>query len=111
MALARLDPAPAGFTSVGCGSQRLAPLRESIGVADPRSVTGRPGFATHRRRAMALQQTLRERVGFQEIVRTLMVVGAVILGMLALNAIFGFNGAGPWTDLTTDPGAELGLPF
>lgn len=61
---------------------------------------------------MALHRmALGERARFEDVVRILLIVGAVIVAMLALNVIFGFNGTGPWTDLTTDPGAELGLPF
>ena len=41
---------------------------------------------------------------FEDVVRILLIVVAVIVGMLALNVIFGFNGTGPWTDLTVDPG-------
>ncbi|MBI3748129.1 MAG: hypothetical protein HY262_04705 [Chloroflexi bacterium] len=53
---------------------------------------------------MALHSTLREGVSFEDIVRVLLVVAAVIVAMLALNLVFGFNGTGPWTDLTIDPG-------
>lgn len=61
---------------------------------------------------MALHQTaLGQRARLEDVVRVLLVVAAVIVGALALNVVFGFNGTGPWTDLTTDPGAELGLPF
>jgi hypothetical protein len=48
---------------------------------------------------------------FGDVVRILLIVAAVIVGMLALNVVFGFNGSGPSFDLTTDPGAALGLPF
>ena len=61
---------------------------------------------------MALHHAaLGQRARFEDVVRVLVVVAAVIVGMLALNVIFGFSGTGPWTDLTTDPGADLGLPF
>jgi hypothetical protein len=62
---------------------------------------------------MALHQTtLRERVmPFEDIVRVLLFVAAVIVVMLALNAVFGFNGSGPPINLTVDPAAGLGLPF
>jgi hypothetical protein len=54
---------------------------------------------------MALQQsTLRERASLEDIVRVLLIVAAVIVVMLALNVVFGFNGTGPWTGLTPDPG-------
>lgn len=56
---------------------------------------------------MALQSTPRERATVEDIVRVFLVVAAVIVVMLALNVVFGFNGSGPVTDLTTDPG----LPF
>jgi hypothetical protein len=48
---------------------------------------------------------------FEDVVRILLIVAAVVVVMLALNVVFGFNGTGPWTDLTIDPGAELGLPY
>ena len=48
---------------------------------------------------------------FEDVVRILLVVVAVIVGMLALNVIFGFNGSGPWMDLNPDPAAGLDLPF
>jgi hypothetical protein len=48
---------------------------------------------------------------FEDVVRILLLVAAVVVGMLALNVVFGFNGTGPWTDLTMDPGAGLGLPY
>jgi hypothetical protein len=61
---------------------------------------------------MALHQsTLRERASFEDIVRVLLIVAAVIVVMLALNVVFGFNGTGPSTDLTVDPAHALGLPF
>lgn len=60
---------------------------------------------------MALQSTPRERASFEDIVRVLLVVAAVIVVMLGLNVVFGFNGTGPWTDLTLDPGTDLGRPF
>ncbi|HEY6014103.1 MAG TPA: hypothetical protein VIU37_08845 [Candidatus Limnocylindrales bacterium] len=53
---------------------------------------------------MALQSTPREGVSFEDIVRVLLVVAAVIVVMFGLNLVFGFNGTGPWTDLTVDPG-------
>ena len=53
---------------------------------------------------MALHSTLSERASFEDIVRVLLVVAAVIVVMLGLNLVFGFNGTGPWTDLTIDPG-------
>ncbi len=48
---------------------------------------------------------------FEDVVRILLIVAAVIVVMLALNVVFGFNGSGPWTGLTPDPGTELGRPF
>ncbi len=48
---------------------------------------------------------------FEDVVRILLIVVAVVLGMLALNVVFGFNGTGPWTDLNTDPGVGLSLPL
>jgi hypothetical protein len=61
---------------------------------------------------MALQQsTLGARASFEDIVRVLLIVAAVIVVMLALNVVFGFTGTGPSYDLTLDPGAGLGLPF
>lgn len=61
---------------------------------------------------MALQQlTLGARASFEDIVRVLLLVAAVIVVMLALNVVFGFNGSGPPFDLTVDPAAGLGLPF
>ena len=53
---------------------------------------------------MALKSTLRERARVEDIVRVLLIVAAVIVVMLGLNVVFGFNGTGPWTDLTIDPG-------
>lgn len=47
---------------------------------------------------------------FEDVVRILLIVATVVVAMLALNIVFGFNGTGPWTDLTEDPGAALGLP-
>ena len=44
---------------------------------------------------------------FEDVVRILLIVAAVIVGMLVLNVVFGFNGTGPWTGLTPD----LGRPF
>jgi hypothetical protein len=61
---------------------------------------------------MALHQsTLGARASFEDIVRVLLIVAAVIVVMLALNVVFGFNGSGPAYDLTVDPAAGLGLPF
>ena len=61
---------------------------------------------------MALQQsTLGARASFENIVRVLLIVAAVIVVMLALNVVFGFNGGGPSFDLTPDPAAGLGLPI
>jgi hypothetical protein len=62
---------------------------------------------------MALQRTtLGQRVGsYQDLVRVLLVVAAVIVVMLALNVVFGFQGSGPSIDLTPDPAAGLGLPI
>ena len=60
---------------------------------------------------MALQSTLRERARPGDIVRILLIVVATIAAIVALSAMFGFNGTGPWTDLTIDPGAALGLPY
>jgi hypothetical protein len=48
---------------------------------------------------------------FGDVVRILLIVVAAIAGMLALNVIFGFSGAGPSFDLTPDPGTALGRPF
>jgi hypothetical protein len=48
---------------------------------------------------------------FEDVVRILLILAAVVVVMLALNVVFGFNGTGPWTDLTNDPGAGLGLPY
>ena len=48
---------------------------------------------------------------FEDVVRILLIVGAVVVGMLALNVVFGFNGAGPSLDLTPDPAEGLSLPF
>ena len=44
---------------------------------------------------------------FGDVVRILLTVAAVIVGMLVLNVVFGFNGTGPYTGLTPD----LGRPF
>ena len=62
---------------------------------------------------MALHQSsLGARVGsFEDLVRVLLIVAAVIVVMLALNVVFGFNGSGPSFDLTPDPGTALGRPF
>jgi len=48
---------------------------------------------------------------YEDIVRVLLIVAGVIVVMLALNVVFGFNGTGPSFDLTPDPGTELGRPF
>ena len=48
---------------------------------------------------------------FEDVVRILLIVAAVIVVMLALNVVFGFNGSGPSFDLTPDPGTALGRPF
>ena len=48
---------------------------------------------------------------FEDVVRILLIVAAVIVGMLALNVVFGFNGTGPWTDLNPDPGIGISLPL
>lgn len=48
---------------------------------------------------------------FEDVVRILLIVAAVIVMMLALNVVFGFNGSGPSFDLTPDPGTALGRPF
>ncbi len=48
---------------------------------------------------------------FEDVVRILLIVAAVIVVMLALNVVFGFNGTGPWTDLNPDPGIGLSLPI
>lgn len=62
---------------------------------------------------MALHQTtLRERAAsLEDVVRVLLVVAAVIVVMLALNVIFGFNGSGPFTGLNPDPGFGMSLPI
>ncbi len=62
---------------------------------------------------MALHQSAfgQRAASFEGIVRVLLVVAAVIVVMLALNVVFGFQGAGPSFDLTPDPAAGLGLPF
>ena len=60
---------------------------------------------------MALHQTLDGRASsLEDIVRVLLFVAAVIVVMLALNVVFGFNGTGPSFDLTPDPGTALGRP-
>jgi hypothetical protein len=56
---------------------------------------------------MAHQSIPRSAARVEDVVRILVIVGAVIVAMLALNVIFGFNGTGPWTGLTPD----LGRPF
>jgi hypothetical protein len=48
---------------------------------------------------------------FEDVVRILLIVAAIIVGMLALNVVFGFNGSGPSFELTPDPGTALGVPF
>jgi len=62
---------------------------------------------------MALHQaTLQQRAAsLPDVVRVLLVVAAVIVGMLALSVIFGFNGTGPFTGLNPDPGVGLALPI
>lgn len=62
---------------------------------------------------MALHQTtLQQRAAsLPDVVRVLLVVAAVIIGMLVLSVVFGFNGTGPFTGLNPDPGVGPALPL
>ena len=53
----------------------------------------------------------RRAASFEDALRILLILAAAIVVMLALTAVFGFNGAAPSFDLTPDPGAALGLPY
>jgi hypothetical protein len=61
---------------------------------------------------MALHQTtLGQRVAsYQDLVRVLLIVAAVIVLMLVATAIFGVQQTGPSYEIVPDP-AGLGLPF
>jgi Na+/proline symporter len=62
---------------------------------------------------MALQQTtLGERAtSFEDLVRVLLIIAAVIVVMIALTAVFGVGQTGPSYDIVPDPAAAAGLPF
>ena len=62
---------------------------------------------------MALQRmTLGQRAAsYQDLVRVLLIVAAVIVLMLVLTAIFGVQQAGPSYQIVPDPASGLGLPF
>ena len=61
---------------------------------------------------MALhQRTLGQRLGsYQDLIRVLVIVAAVIVLMLAANVIFGVQQTSPSYEIVPDP-AGLGLPF
>jgi len=62
---------------------------------------------------MALQQTtLGERAAsFEDLVRVLLIIAAVIVVMIALTAVFGVGQTGPSYEIVPDPAAAAGLPF
>jgi hypothetical protein len=62
---------------------------------------------------MALHRTtLGQQVGvFEDLVRVLLIVAAVIVLMLVLTAIFGMHQAVPSLQIVPDPAGALGLPF
>jgi hypothetical protein len=62
---------------------------------------------------MTLQRmTLGQRAAsYQDLVRVLLIVAAVIVIMLVLTAIFGVQQTGPSYQIVPDPASGLGLPF
>ena len=62
---------------------------------------------------MTLQRmTLGQRAAsYQDLVRVLLIVTAVIVLMLVLTAIFGVQQTGPSYEIVPDPASGLGLPF
>jgi len=62
---------------------------------------------------MTLQRmTLGQRAAsYQDLVRVLLIVTAVIVIMLVLTAIFGVQQTGPSYQIVPDPASGLGLPF
>lgn len=62
---------------------------------------------------MALHRTtLGQRAdSYQDLVRVLLIVAAVIVVMLVLSAIFGVQQTGPSYQIVPDPASGLGLPF
>jgi hypothetical protein len=62
---------------------------------------------------MALHQgTLGQRAAsYQDLVRVLLIVAAVIVLMLVATVIFGVQQTGPSYEIVPDPASGLGLPF
>ena len=59
------------------------------------------GSTAHRQRATS----------YQDLVRVLLIIVAVIALMLVLTALFGVHHAGPSYEIVPDPAAAIGLPF
>ena len=62
---------------------------------------------------MALQSTAyrQQAASYQDLVRVLLVIVAVVALMLVLTAILGVHQAGPSYEIVPDPAAAVGLPF
>jgi hypothetical protein len=101
-----------GWQGQGMGASG-APRHESIGSPNRAESLADLDLSTRRRRTMALQRTTlgQRAVSYRDLVRTLVVVAAVIVLMLLLTAIFGVQQGGPSYEIVPDPASDLGLPF